>query len=67
MLSDAALQRAEKLATAGRLSATLAHEINNPLEAITNLIYIVRNNAHWTRSQDDASNSRIKSWLESPT
>lgn len=43
-LSDAALQRAEKLATAGRLSATLAHEINNPLEAITNLIYIVRNN-----------------------
>jgi PAS domain S-box-containing protein len=42
-LSEEALRKAEKLATAGRLSATLAHELNNPLEAITNLLYIVRN------------------------
>lgn len=54
-LSDAALQRAEKLATAGRLSATLAHEINNPLEAITNLIYIVRNNG----ALDEKSRRRL--------
>jgi len=35
-------RRTEKLATAARLSATFAHEINNPLEALTNLIYIAR-------------------------
>jgi len=34
------LRKSEKLAAAARLSATVAHEINNPLEAIGNLIYI---------------------------
>lgn len=32
---------AEKLATTGRLAATIAHEINNPLEAVANLIYLL--------------------------
>jgi PAS domain S-box-containing protein len=41
--SEEALRRSEKLATAGRLAATMAHEINNPLEAVTNLIYLVGN------------------------
>ena len=36
------MQRSEKLATAGRLTAAIAHEINNPLEAITNLLYLAR-------------------------
>lgn len=36
-----ALIGAEKLATAGRMSAAIAHEINNPLEALTNLLYII--------------------------
>ncbi|HEY3987904.1 MAG TPA: PAS domain S-box protein [Acidobacteriaceae bacterium] len=34
------LRRTEKLAAAGRLAATVAHEINNPLEAVSNLIYL---------------------------
>jgi two-component system sporulation sensor kinase C len=39
---EEALRESEKLATAGRLAASIAHEINNPLEAVTNLIYIAR-------------------------
>ena len=35
------LRRTEKLAAAGRLAASIAHEINNPLEAITNCIYLL--------------------------
>lgn len=38
--AELALLRAEKLAAIGRLSATIAHEINNPLEAVTNLLYL---------------------------
>jgi PAS domain S-box-containing protein len=35
-----ALIKTEKLAAAGRLSASIAHEINNPLESVTNLLYL---------------------------
>jgi signal transduction histidine kinase len=41
-LSEAALLRAEKLAAMGRLASTVAHEINNPLEAVTNLLFLAR-------------------------
>jgi len=40
--SENALMRAEKLATAGRMAASVAHEVNNPLEGLTNLVYIAR-------------------------
>lgn len=36
------MRKSEKLAAAARLSATVAHEINNPLEAVANLIYLAR-------------------------
>ena len=36
-----ALLQSEKLAAAGRLAASISHEINNPLESVTNLLYLV--------------------------
>jgi PAS domain S-box-containing protein len=43
--SERALHTGERLASVGRLAATVAHEINNPLEALTNLIYLARHAA----------------------
>ena len=40
---EEALRRSEKLAAAGRIAGTLAHEINNPLSAVTNLLYLLQN------------------------
>ena len=41
-LAQEALLRSEKLAVTGRLAASIAHEINNPLEAVTNLLFLIR-------------------------
>lgn len=35
------LRQSEKLAVAGRLASSIAHEINNPLESVTNLLYLM--------------------------
>ena len=42
--TEQALIRSEKLASVGRMAASMAHEINNPLEAITNSLFLVSTN-----------------------
>jgi signal transduction histidine kinase len=49
-----ALLRSEKLAVTGRLAASIAHEINNPLEAVTNLLFLMR---------EESSSDRQKKYL----
>jgi PAS domain S-box-containing protein len=44
-LSERALVQSEKLAAVGRLASSIAHEINNPLASVTNLIYLARQGA----------------------
>jgi len=41
-LAEQALLVSERLAATGRMAHTIAHEINNPLEAITNLVYLLQ-------------------------
>ena len=53
---DRALQTTEKLAAAGRMAATVAHEINNPLEAVTNLVYLAK--------RDLSNTDRVAGYLE---
>jgi PAS domain S-box-containing protein len=55
-LAEDALRRSEKLATAGRLAASIAHEINNPLEAVTNLLYLAL--------QDESLSASTRSYLQ---
>ena len=44
--TEQALRRSEKVAATGRLAASIAHEINNPLAALTNLIYLIETEAN---------------------
>lgn len=39
---EKSLLQAEKIAATGRMAATIAHEINNPLEAVVNLLFLLR-------------------------
>ncbi len=40
-MAEQALRNSEKLAFAGRMAATVAHEINGPLEAVANILYLL--------------------------
>lgn len=40
-MAEKAILQSEKLAVAGRLAASIAHEINNPLESVTNLLFLI--------------------------
>ena len=51
--TESALIQSEKLAAVGRLAASISHEINNPLESVTNLIYLARQNANVETGQRD--------------
>jgi signal transduction histidine kinase len=47
--TEQVLLQTEKLAVVGRLASSIAHEINNPLEAVTNLLYLA---GHFAKSQE---------------
>jgi PAS domain S-box-containing protein len=44
--TEEALRISEKIASVGRLAATVAHEINNPLESVVNLVYLAKTGAN---------------------
>jgi signal transduction histidine kinase len=53
-LAEEALRKAEKLAVVGRLAASIAHEINNPLESVTNLLYLIRHSPNLQEAKEYA-------------
>jgi PAS domain S-box-containing protein len=54
--AEEALLRSEKLASAGQLAASIAHEINNPLASTTNLLYLAL--------ASDAVSGEVRRYLE---
>jgi PAS domain S-box-containing protein len=49
--SEETLRRNEKLITAGRLAAAISHEVNNPLEAVVNLLYLLKSESMSEQAQ----------------
>jgi PAS domain S-box-containing protein len=46
-MAEQAVRNSEKLAVAGRMAATVAHEINNPLEVVSNILYLLEQTSTW--------------------
>lgn len=60
--TEAALVRSEKLASIGRMAATMAHEINNPLESVTNALFLISCDdslSHETRANVDLAEREL--------
>jgi PAS domain S-box-containing protein len=50
--AEQALVESEKLAVVGRLASSIAHEINNPLESVTNLLYLAGNTENFPQAKE---------------
>lgn len=57
--AEEALKESQRLVGAGRMAASVAHEINNPLAAVVNIIYLLRNNKSL-----DADAARLVEWAD---
>jgi two-component system sporulation sensor kinase C len=62
---EAALRESEKLAAVGRLASSIAHEINNPLESMMNLLYLAQHSSDTAQTRQylasaDAELQRVK-------
>ena len=58
--AELALIQSEKLAVVGRLAASIAHEINNPLESVTNLLYLAANAENGQEIRDYLETAQIE-------
>ncbi|MGA9670279.1 MAG: ATP-binding protein [Terracidiphilus sp.] len=61
--TEEALRKSEQLAAAGRLAASIAHEINNPLEAVTNVLYLANMDSNvtgYTRQLLDTADKELR-------
>ena len=54
-LQEDMLRKSEKLAAVGQLASAIAHEINNPLESLTNLLYLIRQTENLEEIQEYAA------------
>ena len=50
--TEEALRQTEKLAAVGRMASSIAHEINNPLESVTNLLYLIEKSDSFEEVRD---------------
>jgi len=50
--TEEALIQAEKLTAVGRLASSISHEINNPLEAVTNLLFLIQTSPNRSERED---------------
>jgi PAS domain S-box-containing protein len=58
--AENSLIQAEKIAATGRMAATIAHEINNPLEAVLNLLYLLRTQVNTTEGKSYLGTAEIE-------
>jgi PAS domain S-box-containing protein len=58
--AEEALIQTEKLAAVGRLASSIAHEINNPLESVTNLLYLAQTSAVDPETKDYLNTAELE-------